>query len=72
MRIASGADMEVSRSYVLKLMKSGAIKKYKTQIDKVIGSKIWSPALPGNPIYFIKQDLELISSQVLNYIKEYS
>lgn len=60
-------DIEESRQYVVKLMKSGAIKKYKKKIDQVIGVKKWQ-ALPGSPLYFIKQDLELIKQEIIKYI----
>lgn len=62
-------DIEESRQYVVKLMKNGGIKKYKKKIDQVIGVKKWS-ALPGSPLYFVKQDLELIKQEVIKYIKE--
>jgi len=60
-------DIEEARQNVVKLMKSGAIKKYKKNVDKVIGTSSWQ-ALPGNPLYFVKQDLNLIKQEVVKYI----
>jgi uracil-DNA glycosylase len=60
-------NIEESRGYIVKLMKSGAIKKYKKRVDQVIGVKRWQ-ALPGSPLYFVKQDLQLIKEQVIKYI----
>ena len=62
-------NIEESRGYIVKLMKSGAIKKYKKRIDQVIGVKRWQ-ALPGSPLYFVKQDLQLIKEQLIKYLNE--
>jgi uracil-DNA glycosylase len=62
-------DLEVARGYVVKLMKNGQLKKFKKSIDKVIGAKVWK-ALPGSPLYFVKQDLEAIKKEVVAYINE--
>ena len=62
-------NIEESRGYIVKLMKSGAIKKYKKRIDQVIGVKRLQ-ALPGSPLYFVKQDLQLIKEQLIKYLNE--
>lgn len=64
-------DIEESRGYIVKLMKSGAIQKYKKRIDQVIGVKRWY-ALPGSSLYFVTQDLNLIKQEVIKYINETS
>ena len=62
-------DIEEARQHVVKLMKSGQIKRFKKNIDKVIGAKVWK-ALPSSPLYFVKQDLDAIKKQVIKYINE--
>jgi len=62
-------DIEESRLYVTKLMKTPSFNKYKKKIDEVIGVKKWE-ALPGSPLYFVKQDLKLVTQEIIKYIKE--
>ena len=64
-------DIEESRQYILKLIQAGVIDKFKRkkEIDKVIASKRWK-ALPGSPLYFVKQDLTLITEEIIKYINQ--
>jgi Uracil DNA glycosylase superfamily len=60
-------DIEESRQYVTKLIKTSSFPKYKKKIDEVIGVKKWE-ALPGSPLYFVKQDLNLVKQEIIKYI----
>jgi len=61
------SDIEESRQYVTKLMKTSSFSKYKKKIDEVIGVKKWE-ALPGSPLYFVKQDFKLVTQEIIKYI----
>lgn len=60
-------DIEESRQYVTKLMKTPSFNKHKKKIDEVIGVKKWE-ALPGSPLYFVKQDFKLVTQEIIKYI----
>lgn len=60
-------DTELARQSVLKIVKMGKENTYKKKIDRVIGSSRWK-ALPGSPLFFVKQDLALIREEVIKFI----
>ena len=61
-------DIEKSREEIIKLIHTNSFNKYKNKLDEIISINKWE-ALPGNPLYFVKQDLNLVKEEIIKYIK---